>query len=429
MLNPVVSLLVYFFEMLISYLFFSRVAERRMSSLNCWLVGILCFESAAAANLLFSNTVWINLISFCAANIIFALCCFHIEPGIAIFYSFILTALMSALEIISIFVISALRETRTTSYNSDVILLALDVVISKTLYFLTCLILTNFIINRKGQRRFPLGLYAYPAGIFICLTLFWYICAQQALSYINQCLLAIVSIILFGSTVVLFITYQHSLERENEYMLVESEYKRLQIEKSYYDILEHQNQQLMLYAHDAKNHLNCIQNLNTDPRVNSYIEKLSEQLNRYANHCHSGNQILDVIISKYAATCELKGIHFEYDVRLCNLSQIDDFDLVAILGNLLDNALTAAEQTQRKELYVSTALRNSYCVIVIENSCDTEPIFHGDRLVTTKKDGRFHGFGLKSVKKTLKKYQGDFAWEYSSTNNRFITTVMLGQKV
>lgn len=429
MLNPVVACLVYFFEMLISYLFFSKVAERRGLPLQCWLIGLLCFDSAAVANLLSDNTVWVNLISFCLANFTFAVLCFHMKPSTAVFYSFILTALMSALEIMVIFVTSVLRGSDATNYNSDVILLVLYITISKTLYFLTCLILANHIINNKGQRKFPLGLYVYPAGTFICLTLFWYICTQQTLNYISQCLLAVVSMILFGSTVVLFITYQHSLERENEYMLVESEYKRLQVEKSYYDILEHQNQQLMLYAHDVKNHLNCIQNLNKDSRVNSYIEKLSEQLNRYTSHCHSGNQILDVIISKYAATCELKGIHFEYDVRLCNLSHIDDFDLVAILGNLLDNALTAAEQSKHKELSVSTALRNSYCVIVIENSCDTEPVSHGNRLLTTKRDGRLHGFGLKSVEKTLKKYQGDFGWEYNNINNRFITTVMLGQKV
>lgn len=400
-----------------------------MSSLHGWLVGLLCFESAAMANLLFSNTVWINLISFCAANLIFFLLCFHIKPSTAAFYSLILTAMMTALETVTIFIISALRGSGTTNYNSDIILLVLDIVISKILYFLTCLILTNFITKGKSQRKFPLGLYVYPVGIFICLTLFWYICAKQALSYMNQCLLAIVSMVLFGSTVVLFITYQRSLERENEYMLVESEFKRLQLEKSYYDILEHQNQQLMLYAHDVKNHLNCIQNLNMDSRINSYIEKLSEQLNLYTNYCHSGNQILDVIISKYVAACELKGIHFEYDVHLCNLSGIDDFDLVAILGNLMDNALTAAEQSQQKELSIATALRNSYCVIVIENSCDIAPTIHGRRLITTKEDSRLHGFGLKSVEKTLKRYQGDFGWEYSSTNNRFITTVMLGQKL
>jgi sensor histidine kinase regulating citrate/malate metabolism len=228
--------------------------------------------------------------------------------------------------------------------------------------------------------------------------------------------------------VILFITYQHGLERENEYMLVKGEVERLQTEKAHYDILEHQNQQLMIYAHDAKNHLAAIQNLNTDPRVNSYIEKLSGQLNNYTHHCHSGNHILDVIISKYTAACELKGIHFEYDVHLCNLSGIDDFDLVTILGNLMDNALTSAELSRQKDLSVATALRNSYCVIVIENSCDTAPVLRGGRLVTTKEDGRFHGFGLKNVSKTLKKYQGDFDWEYNSESNRFITTVMIRQK-
>lgn len=425
MLNPIVSAVVYFFEMLIAYIFFSKVAEHRKSPFHSWLIGIVCFECAAVANLLFSNTIWVNLISFCIANLVFSLLCFHLKPGIAIFYTCILTALMSALEITSIFVISALFGSRITSYNSNDLLLMLDISISKTLYFLTCLILTNFIVSSKGHRKFPVGLYAYPTGVFVCLTLFWYICAQQPLSYKNQYLLSVVSIILFGSTVILFITYQHSLERENEYMLVESEFKRLQTEKSYYDILEHQNRQLMVYAHDAKNHLNCIQNLNTDERVNSYIEKLTDQLNHYTDYCHSGNKILDVIISKYATICELRGICFEYDVQLCNLNQIDDFDLVAILGNLLDNALTAAESSMAKKLSIATAIRNSFYVIVLENSCDIPPILNEGRLISTKTDGMPHGFGLKSVSKTLKKYHGDFDWEYDEINNIFSVTVML----
>lgn len=42
------------------------------------------------------------------------------------------------------------------------------------------------------------------------------------------------------------------------------ELSRLQIEQSYYQILEQQNQQLMMYAHDAKKHLTAIQDLNAD---------------------------------------------------------------------------------------------------------------------------------------------------------------------
>ena len=429
MLNAIVYPVIYGFEMLISYLYFSRVTERRRSNVQCGLIGLLCFEGAAVISLVSSNTVWINLLSFCAVNCMFSVLCFRIKWNSAVFHSFILTAIMSAWEILAILLTSITRGSNATSYESDFVVLVLYVILSKTMYFLTCLILTNFVVKGESPLQFPRELYIYPVGVFICLTLFWYICVQQPLSNVSQWLLAIVSIILFGSTVALFITYQHSLEREKEYMMVKSEYRRLQTEKSYYDILERQNQQLMIYAHDAKNHLNCIRDLNTDPRVSRYIEQLSDQLNRYTNYCHSGNQILDVMINKYVAACELKGIQFEYDVHLCNLSHVSDIDLVAILGNLLDNAVSAAEQSQGKNVSIATAVRNSYCVIVIENSCDVVPISRGNRLFTTKQDDKLHGFGLKSVEKTLKMYQGDFDWEYNGGDKRFIVTVMLGPKM
>ncbi len=427
MLNPVVSFSIYFLEMLISYLFFSRVSDRKGPPWRILLIGALCFGAASAANLLYSNTVWINLISFCLVNLVFGLLCFRVKASTAAFYSLILTALMTALEVIVSFLLSSFLGNVVTDYNSNVVFLILLVIINKSLYFFTCLILTNFLVKKAPQFRLPLGLYAYPAGVFVCLALIWYICAQQTLSYHGQFLLAIVSMILFASTIILFITYQHSQERENELLLVKSRFEQLETERSYYEILEHQNRQLMTYAHDAKNHLAAIKNLNTDARVDRYIEKMSEQLSRYARHCHSGNPGLDVMINKYVTTCQLRGIRFEYDVKLCNLSLVEDFDLVAILGNLLDNALTAAEQSQAKEVYLATALRNSYQVIVVENSCDIPPVSSGDRLISTKKDSRFHGFGLTSVGKTLEKYQGDFHWDYDAARQKFAVTVMVGK--
>ena len=68
---------------------------------------------------------------------------------------------------------------------------------------------------------------------------------------------------MFVSTVLLGFTYQHQIEKDNEYMRVNHMLSQLQIEKNYYDILAQQNQQLMIYAHDAKNHLAAIRALNT----------------------------------------------------------------------------------------------------------------------------------------------------------------------
>ena len=135
------------------------------------------------------------------------------------------------------------------------------------------------------------------------------------------------------------------------------------------------------------------------------------------------------MIHKYNVDCEMRGIRFEYDVKLCNLKELEDIDLVAILGNLVDNAITAAEKSERKTISLATAKRNSYSIIIISNSCDTPPKENSGKLVTTKSDREFHGFGLKSVKKTLKKYEGDFEWDYDEINRTFTITVMVGNPI
>ena len=100
--------------------------------------------------------------------------------------------------------------------------------------------------------------------------------------------------------------------------------------------------------------------------------------------------------------------------------------MVAILGNLLDNALTSSKDSDKKILQMETSVQNGYQVINIRNSCNIAPITEGGKLRSTKNDAAFHGFGLKSVARTLKKYDGDFAWEYDEKNREFIVTVMIG---
>ena len=182
----------------------------------------------------------------------------------------------------------------------------------------------------------------------------------------------------------------------------------------------------MLYAHDAKNHLAAIGSLSDDPKIGGYLSKLSAQLSDYTRNCHSGNKMLDVMIHKFAVDCSMRNIHFEYDVKLCNLNEVEDIDLVAILGNLIDNAVSAAEKSREKRVSLATARRNAYSVIVISNSCDAQPKTSGTHLVTSKENKSAHGFGLKSVRKTLRKYNGDYEWTYDANRCLFVVTAMVG---
>lgn len=179
----------------------------------------------------------------------------------------------------------------------------------------------------------------------------------------------------------------------------------------------------MIYAHDAKKHLAAIQALNEDPAIGSYVDKLSEQLKDYSKSRSSGNKLLDVMLHKYDIDCKMRGIFFDYDVKDCNLSQLEEIDLVAILGNLLDNAITAAEASFGKSVSLSTVYRNRYSVIVVTNSCDTAPKQTGNHLISTKSG--FHGFGMKSVAKSIQKYDGDYEWDYDGEGHLFTVTVMV----
>lgn len=428
MLNPFVSCAVYAFDMLIVYVFFSRTAEKALPTFRCFIFGLLLFEIGSAANLIFHNNLWINTFVSIAIRIIFAIRCFNYQALQAIGYSVILVVINFALELISVLVFSSLTNTAPVDYNSNLPLLIIECSTCKILLFLTCLILSNIVVPNAHWSKHQLSLIFFPVSSSICLAIFWYICLQENISAGIMYLLAFSGVVMFGSTILLFIIYQHQIELDSERIRMKSENDRLQTEKSYYDILDQQNQQLMVYAHDTKKHLSAIQSLNTNPAIEEYINALLNQLKTYTSNCHSGNMMLDVIINKYVMECERWELRFDYYVRTCNLSGIEDIDLVAIIGNLMDNAMSAAVNSEEKMISLETTVRNGYQVIVITNSCDTAPITHGGHLVTKKEDKKLHGYGLKSVAKTLKKYSGDFSWEYNELTRMFVVTAMVGDK-
>lgn len=428
MLNPLFSLCVYLVEMVISYIFFSSVFEHRYTPAKSLCIGGFLFMIGSAINILFQNNGVINMISTCLINILFAYICFSTSLYKSSFYSALLGIINAAIEVSVVFSSSFLTDRIFYDYNSNFILMTFQAITIKTLYFLAILILIKVIHLEENHSTFPLVFLIYPICAAICQAIFWHICSLPDTDYHVQFLLSLASVCIFVSTILLFVTYSHQLKAASQSLQMKSELARLQTEQSYYQILEQQNQQLMIYAHDAKKHLAAIQALNDDPQIGNYVTALSQQLADYSRNCHSGNKLLDVMLHKYAVDCELRRVRFEHDVKVCNLSQLDDIDLVAILGNLLDNAVTAAEQSESKWVMLNTVHRNAYSVIILSNSCDTKPKQSRGRLLSTKSDASLHGFGLKSVAKTISKYLGDFEWSYDAEKHAFTVTVMIADK-
>lgn len=414
----------YIVEFVSAYIFFSAAAEKKVKQSTCYLIGIGLFGVACILNILGKQMLLLNLFFYIFANVLFGYLCFNLNIKKSLFYGFILTLIGTIWEMfVEILYMSILEKNFFEYIYND----AYGIFVAcscKGLLFISVLILSRFVV-KGGNYKTPVSFYIYPLALMVSLLIFTYICAYCGVNAMGQIALAIVSLILIVPTTLLFLIYQRNLEKENELFRLKNEMDKVKTEKTYYDILEKQNQDLMIYAHDAKNHLSAIKMLNTNSQIEEYINKMAESLATYSKVSHSGNHTLDVIINKYITECEIKNIKFSYDIRLKNLEYVEDYDLVAILGNLLDNALEAAEISQNREITLSTDYRNTYDVLIITNSCDTTPKSLNEKLLTTKKDKKLHGIGLKSVTKTLKKYNGDYDWEYDAQNKIFTSTIMI----
>lgn len=429
MLNPFFSLCVYLIEMLISYIFYASLLEHKFTTIKTLLIGVGLFTFGSTVNILLRNNGAINALTTWLINVCFAYFCFDSSLTKSMFYAAILGIVNVALEVSVVTISSFVVGGSFLSYNDNFLLLVSQTITIKTLYFLITLLLIKALHPGDDRGTVPLDFLVYPVATTACQTIFWHICSQPTTSRNVQILLSVSSACLFISTIFLFFAYSHQVKKERQTIQIQSELSRLQTEQSYYQILDQQNQQLMIYAHDAKKHLAAIQALNENPAIGNYVAKLSEQLKDYSKSCNSGNKLLDVMLNKYDIDCKMRGVSFEYDVKICNLSQLEDIDLVAILGNLLDNAVTAAEKSEEKWIVLNTVHRNAYSVIILSNSCDTQPKRSGNRLLSTKSNVNFHGFGLKSVAKAISKYQGDFEWSYDSGKHTFTITVMITDKV
>ena len=272
---------VYFVEMLAAYVFFSKAGEKKYKNIICIIIGYGLFLTALLVNVLGGNIVWLNILYFTLMNILFGCLCFRINWKKAIVYSIILVTVSIVWEHIFEYIISVLTHTPVRTYLVDNTILFINVVFGKGSYFISAYVMSRFIIIGK-QIKIPFLFYCYPFAVLIALTVFWYVCLYCNISPIGQIAMMIVSLILLIPTLFLFMTYQKNVKRENELLTLKSEKEKAETEKTYYSIIEKQNENLKTYADDAQKHLEAIRNLNSDPQIEEYINKMTERLIEYS---------------------------------------------------------------------------------------------------------------------------------------------------
>lgn len=180
--------------------------------------------------------------------------------------------------------------------------------------------------------------------------------------------------------------------------------------------------------HDFHNHIEALHRYLEKGRMEEavqYLESLRLPIEAVTQSVWVGDEAVDYLLGSKIALAASRKIQVNCNIEYPRHTNIRSVDLVAILGNLLDNALEAVEGTEGDLRFINLTIRriNEMLIIKLENGCKAVPVMAEGELKTTKQDTDLHGWGLKSVCTTAEHYDGTVETEYG--NNRFCTVVTL----
>ncbi|BDR53903.1 sensor histidine kinase [Bombiscardovia apis] len=164
-------------------------------------------------------------------------------------------------------------------------------------------------------------------------------------------------------------------------------------------------------SHDLKHQIAALR-MQLDPELKSHdFEQLQALVQQYSSQQHTGNPVLDVVLSTKERICAQEGISLSVVADGSLLEGMSAMDVSTLFGNALDNAIEALEQVANKEerlariaLYAS----DQFALIRVENYFTTDLSWRSDgELKTTKQGEGLHGYGVKSIQHIAHKYGGE----------------------
>lgn len=157
------------------------------------------------------------------------------------------------------------------------------------------------------------------------------------------------------------------------------------------------------------------------------LTELKESIERYETRVRSGYKVLDVLLTQKIDLCIQRNIQMTVNLGNADFSFMEEMDVYTLFHNALNNAIRAVSalpEDMFRFIILLVRQEGNLLTIHLENPC-TEDISFENGLPKSRRDARYHGFGMRSMERTAEKYDGTLA--VKAENGKFYLDILMVQ--
>ena len=164
-----------------------------------------------------------------------------------------------------------------------------------------------------------------------------------------------------------------------------------------------------IHTHDLKHMLNNIEKLAGKDAIEiPDLSPIRNSLDEFAPLVKTGNEVIDVLLRNMDSLCKEQDIHFNCVSYTEMLGKFDSMSLYFLFANAIDNARAGAGAVtvpDKRMVDVSLKQFGDSVIIHVWNYFNGELTIK-DGLPVSSNTSSGHGFGLKSIKMLVDKFEG-----------------------
>ena len=273
----------------------------------------------------------------------------------------------------------------------------------------------NQITRKKNYQTIENKLFTVlltlPAATIIIFMCIYY--SQISYTGVNRIMIPIGAALLLMTNICIFAVFDKLIEKSEEVKKMELLYQKSKAENINQKYINKVNEDKRVFLHDVNKFLCTAASLIENGKnleLDSMVRHLGIRMEELKNYSYCADPVLNSILCERKFVAESKGIL--YKIKLGNNLRtdfIEDLDLISIVGNLLDNAIEAAEKTKKDQHVICNMyMGNEGHLLVMEfyNSYILPLIKEREHYISTKRNPEDHGIGLHTVGKLVEKYGG-----------------------